>query len=84
MRPLRFRPSADGGRKRLWRHFIQVKRISQLGLTVTVSASSRRKRSSRRLYAPHLFRGGAARLLRRAFPSATLAPADELLARCGR
>lgn len=31
-------------------------------------------------YAPNLFRGSAARLLRRAFPSATLAPADELLA----
>jgi Xaa-Pro aminopeptidase len=31
-------------------------------------------------YAPHLFRGSAARLVRRAFPSATLAPADELLA----
>jgi Xaa-Pro aminopeptidase len=31
-------------------------------------------------YAPHMVRGSAARLLRRAFPSATLAPADELLA----
>lgn len=31
-------------------------------------------------YTPNLFRGNAARLLRRAFPSATLAPADELLA----
>jgi Xaa-Pro aminopeptidase len=31
-------------------------------------------------YAPHVLRGGAVRLLRRAFPSATLAPADELLA----
>lgn len=31
-------------------------------------------------YAPNLFRGSAARLLRRVFPSATLAPADELLA----
>jgi Xaa-Pro dipeptidase len=31
-------------------------------------------------YAPNLFRGSAARLLRRAFPSAALAPADELLA----
>jgi Xaa-Pro aminopeptidase len=31
-------------------------------------------------YAPYLFRGSAARILRRAFPSATLAPADELLA----
>jgi Xaa-Pro aminopeptidase len=31
-------------------------------------------------YAPHMLRGGAVRLLRRAFPSATLAPADELLA----
>ena len=31
-------------------------------------------------YAPNLFRGSAARILRRAFPSATLAPADELLA----
>jgi Xaa-Pro aminopeptidase len=31
-------------------------------------------------YAPHLFRGSAARLVRRAFPSASLAPADELLA----
>lgn len=31
-------------------------------------------------YAPNLFRGSPARLLRRAFPSATLAPADELLA----
>ncbi len=31
-------------------------------------------------YAPHFFRGNAVRLLRRAFPSATLAPADELLA----
>jgi Xaa-Pro aminopeptidase len=30
-------------------------------------------------YAPNLFRGSAVRLLRRAFPSATLAPADELL-----
>src|SRR5437764_6695442 len=32
-------------------------------------------------YAPNLFRGSAARVLRRAFPSATLAPADELLAK---
>jgi Xaa-Pro aminopeptidase len=31
-------------------------------------------------YAPHVLRGGAVRLLRRTFPSATLAPADELLA----
>jgi len=31
-------------------------------------------------YAPHILRGGAVRLVRRAFPSATLAPADELLA----
>jgi Xaa-Pro aminopeptidase len=31
-------------------------------------------------YAPHLYRGSAVRILRRAFPSATLAPADELLA----
>jgi len=31
-------------------------------------------------YAPYLFRASAARILRRAFPSATLAPADELLA----
>jgi len=31
-------------------------------------------------YVPNSFRGSAARLLRRAFPSATLAPADELLA----
>jgi Xaa-Pro aminopeptidase len=31
-------------------------------------------------FAPNLFRGSAARILRRAFPSATLAPADELLA----
>jgi Xaa-Pro aminopeptidase/Xaa-Pro dipeptidase len=31
-------------------------------------------------YAPSLFRGSAVRLLRRAFPAATLAPADELLA----
>ncbi len=31
-------------------------------------------------YAPNLFRGSAARILRRAFPAATLAPADELLA----
>ncbi len=31
-------------------------------------------------YAPNLFRGSAVRLLRRAFPSAALAPADELLA----
>jgi Xaa-Pro aminopeptidase len=31
-------------------------------------------------YAPQMLRGSAARLLRRAFPSATLAPADELLA----
>lgn len=30
--------------------------------------------------APNVARGGAARLLRRAFPSATLAPADEMLA----
>ncbi len=31
-------------------------------------------------YAPHMLRGSAGRLLRKAFPSATLAPADELLA----
>ncbi|MGI9071095.1 MAG: M24 family metallopeptidase [Bryobacteraceae bacterium] len=31
-------------------------------------------------YAPHMLRGSAVRLLRKAFPSATLAPADELLA----
>ena len=31
-------------------------------------------------YAPQMLRASAARLLRRAFPSATLAPADELLA----
>lgn len=31
-------------------------------------------------YSPNLYRGSAARVLRRAFPSATLAPADELLA----
>jgi Xaa-Pro aminopeptidase len=31
-------------------------------------------------YVPNLFRGSAVRILRRAFPSATLAPADELLA----
>jgi Xaa-Pro dipeptidase len=31
-------------------------------------------------YAPHVLRGGAVRLLRRTFPLATLAPADELLA----
>jgi len=31
-------------------------------------------------YGPNFFRGSPARLLRRAFPSATLAPADELLA----
>src|ERR1051325_6492542 len=31
-------------------------------------------------YAPNLFRGSAGRILRRAFPGATLAPADELLA----
>lgn len=31
-------------------------------------------------YAPILFRGSAARILRRSFPTATLAPADELLA----
>jgi Xaa-Pro aminopeptidase len=31
-------------------------------------------------FAPNLFRGSAARILRRAFPAATLAPADELLA----
>jgi Xaa-Pro aminopeptidase len=31
-------------------------------------------------YAPHALRGGAVRLLRKTFPSATLAPADELLA----
>lgn len=31
-------------------------------------------------YAPNFFRGSAVRLLRRAFPSATLAAADELLA----
>ncbi len=31
-------------------------------------------------YAPNLFRGSAARLLRRIFPSAALVPADELLA----
>ncbi len=30
-------------------------------------------------YAPHMLRGSAVRLLRKAFPSATLAPADELL-----
>ena len=30
-------------------------------------------------YAPHMLRGNSVRLLRRAFPSATLAPADELL-----
>jgi Xaa-Pro aminopeptidase len=31
-------------------------------------------------YAPNLFRGSSVRILRRVFPSATLAPADELLA----
>jgi Xaa-Pro aminopeptidase len=31
-------------------------------------------------FAPNLFRGSAARIMRRSFPSATLAPADELLA----
>jgi len=31
-------------------------------------------------FAPNLFRGSSARILRRAFPSATFAPADELLA----
>jgi Xaa-Pro aminopeptidase len=31
-------------------------------------------------YAPNLFRGSAARILRRAFPSGALAPADDLLA----
>ena len=30
-------------------------------------------------YAPHMLRGNSVRLLRKAFPSATLAPADELL-----
>jgi Xaa-Pro aminopeptidase len=30
-------------------------------------------------YAPHLYRGSGARILRRAFPNAVLAPADELL-----
>jgi Xaa-Pro aminopeptidase len=30
-------------------------------------------------YTPHMLRGSSVRLLRRAFPSATLAPADELL-----
>jgi Xaa-Pro dipeptidase len=32
------------------------------------------------VYTPHLFRGNAARIIRRCFPAATLAPADEMLA----
>lgn len=58
--------------------FVGVKR--RLGLTANSIGFEQADAFEPAAYAPHLFRGGAARLLRRVFPSATLAPADELLA----
>jgi Xaa-Pro aminopeptidase len=58
--------------------FADVKR--QLGITADRIGFEQAEAFEPVGYAPNLFRGSAARLLRRAFPSATLAPADELLA----
>lgn len=58
--------------------FAEVKR--DLGITADRIGFEQAEAFEPAGYAPNLFRGSAARLLRRAFPSATLAPADELLA----
>src|SRR5436190_10991885 len=58
--------------------FVEVKR--DLGITADRIGFEQSETFEPVGYAPNLFRGSAARLLRRAFPSATLAPADELLA----
>jgi Xaa-Pro aminopeptidase/Xaa-Pro dipeptidase len=58
--------------------FAEVKR--DLGITADRIGFEQTEAFEPAGYAPGLFRGSAARVLRRAFPSATLAPADELLA----
>ncbi|MGI8745126.1 MAG: M24 family metallopeptidase [Bryobacteraceae bacterium] len=62
----------------LFETFVTVKR--DLGLAANSIGFEQADAFEPAGYAPHLFRGSAARLLRRVFPSATLAPADELLA----
>ncbi|MGI8992093.1 MAG: M24 family metallopeptidase [Bryobacteraceae bacterium] len=62
----------------LFETFAAVK--SELGLTANRIGFEQADAFEPAAYAPHFFRGNAGRLLRRAFPSATLAPADELLA----
>jgi Xaa-Pro aminopeptidase len=64
--------------ERVFEVFAEVKR--QLGITADRIGFEQAEAFEPVGYAPNLFRGSAARLLRRAFPSATLAPADELLA----
>src|SRR5947209_3686143 len=58
--------------------FMGIKR--KLGLGVNSIGFEQADAFEPAAYGPHLFRGGAARMLRRVFPSATLVAADELLA----
>ncbi|MES1260099.1 MAG: Xaa-Pro peptidase family protein [Acidobacteriota bacterium] len=62
----------------LYEAFSAVRR--RLGLTGSRIGFEHGDLSEPAALAPHLFRGNAVRLLQRAFPAATLAPGDELLA----
>src|SRR3954447_7514955 len=64
--------------ERVFELFTELKR--NLGITADRIGFEQAEAFEPAGYAPNLFRGSAARVLRRAFPSATLAPADELLA----